>query len=352
MAASPALPIIAVCGATGKQGGGVINSLLKDAPDTFAIRAITRDETSAKAQALRDRGIEVVSADFDSVSSLQKAFSGAHGGALRGLGHQGSFHQAISPSPAQQFLRSFLSCSAFCVTNFWEHFDAKREARQAAALAQACQSAGVRHVVWSTLEDTREFAKPGERMPAIGEYSVPHFDEKGAADHLFRELKVPTTFLRTSFFFENFCDKNSGLGPQRRGANDIVLALPIADSRLPGISVHDIGGCVVGCFKDPSTINQTIGIAGDVLTGKEYAAAFSQVLGVNVMYEATAMDKYRRSGQLGVIEFANMFQFQSDFEEQFVACRKVNRAKELYSKLQDFKTWLTAHKADFQHVLQ
>jgi NmrA-like family len=81
MAASPALPIIAVCGATGKQGGGVINSLLKDAPDTFAIRAITRDEKSAKAQALRDRGIEVVSADFDSVSSLQKAFSGAHGGA-------------------------------------------------------------------------------------------------------------------------------------------------------------------------------------------------------------------------------------------------------------------------------
>jgi hypothetical protein len=83
--------------------------------------------------------------------------------------------------------------------------DAAREAKQAAALAAACASAGVSHAVWSTLEDTRAFEKPGERMPALGpkgEYCVPHFDEKGAADERFRAAGVPTTFLRTFFFFE------------------------------------------------------------------------------------------------------------------------------------------------------
>ena len=104
--------------------------------------------------------------------------------------------------------------AAFCVTNYWEHLSPEREIAQARALAEAARSAGVTHAVWSTLEDTRRWVPlDDQRMPTLmGKYKVPHFDTKGEADNFFRELGVPTTFLLTSFYWENFI--YFGLGPK------------------------------------------------------------------------------------------------------------------------------------------
>jgi uncharacterized protein YbjT (DUF2867 family) len=212
--------------------------------------------------------------------------------------------------------------------------DASREAKQAAALASACARARVSHAVWSTLEDTRAFAKPGERMPALGpqgEYCVPHFDEKGAADARFRDAGVPTTFLRTSFFFEapplplrrggamritrlmriltqnaahapqqNFLPGGFGLEPKRAApGGPLALRLPLGGAKLSGIGVADIGGCAAGVLLDrEGTVGKTIGIAGDHLTGEEYASIFSKARTPSKQANACscAHERRRRTG--------------------------------------------------------
>ena len=166
--------IIAVIGATGAQGGGLCRAILKDAGGGYRVRAVTRNAGSDKAKELERLGAEVVEADIDDVESLKKAFSGAHG--------------------------------AFCVTFFWEHFSPEKELEEADNMAGAATHAGVRHVIWSTLEDTRKWVPLNDnRMPTLmGKYKVPHFDAKGEADKVFSGLGVPTTFLLTSFYWDNF----------------------------------------------------------------------------------------------------------------------------------------------------
>src|SRR5512135_668935 len=137
---------IAVVGATGAQGGGLVRAILADPNGGFAARAVTRDAGSEKARALAAQGAEVVSASVDDAASLRKAFEGAYG--------------------------------AFCVTFYWDHLSPERELAQARAQAQAAKDAGLVHVVWSTLEDTRlRVPLEDPRMPTLqGKYKVPHFD--------------------------------------------------------------------------------------------------------------------------------------------------------------------------------
>jgi uncharacterized protein YbjT (DUF2867 family) len=103
--------IIAVVGATGAQGGGLVRAILNDSGGDFSARALTRRPTTDKAKALAERGAEVVAADLDDVESLKSAFEGAYG--------------------------------AFCVTSFWEHLSPERELVQARAMAQAAKHAGL-----------------------------------------------------------------------------------------------------------------------------------------------------------------------------------------------------------------
>ncbi|MDX2060854.1 MAG: NmrA/HSCARG family protein, partial [Gemmatimonadales bacterium] len=246
--------IIVVIGATGAQGGGLARAIAADSQGEFTARAVTRKLDSDPARALAAAGIEVVAADADNPATLDQAFAGAHG--------------------------------AFCVTNFWEHFSAEREQTQARNLAQAAQRAGVRHVVWSTLEDTRKWVPLADpRMPTLhGKYKVPHFDSKGEADEFFRSLGVPTTFLLTSFYWDNFI--HFGLGPKRGPDGTLAITLPLDGAKLPGIAVADIGKCAYGVFKRGSElIGKTVGIAGGHPTGAEMAAGLSRALGETVRFQ-------------------------------------------------------------------
>ena len=101
--------IIAVVGATGAQGGGLVRAILADKDGEFTPRALTRHTDSDKAKALAKAGAEVVRADLDDERSLTRAFAGAHG--------------------------------AFCVTNFWEHFSPDKEYTQAGNMARAAKAA-------------------------------------------------------------------------------------------------------------------------------------------------------------------------------------------------------------------
>jgi uncharacterized protein YbjT (DUF2867 family) len=303
-------PIIAVVGATGQQGGSLVRAIA--AGDRFAARAITRDPSSPRAHELRALGADVVAADLDDVPSVERAFAGAHG--------------------------------AFCVTNYWEHFDPDRETRQAHGLAAAAAAAGMRHVIWSTLEDTRERVPlDDDRMPTIaGRFKVPHLDVKGAADAAFIRAELPVTFLRTSFYWDNLI--TFGMGPQRMSDGALAITFPMGDAKLPGIAAADIGACAYGLLaRGEAVVGQTVSIAGEHLTGHELAAGLSRALGTQVAYNAISPDAYRAAGFPGADDLGNMFQFKADFQEEWCGPRSVERSRALHPGLQSFGDWLSAN---------
>ncbi len=300
---------IAVVGATGAQGGGLARAILADPSRTFTARAITRKPDSDNAKALKSAGAEVVAADADDAASLERAFAGAWG--------------------------------VFALTNFWEHFSPERELQQAANQARAAKMAGVRHVIWSTLDDTRKLVPLSDgRMPTLmGKYKVPHFDAKGEADGLFRKSGVPTTFLLTSFYWENFI--GFGAGPKRGPDGRLLLTFPLGSAKLPGIAVEDIGKSAFGIFTRAGDFaGKTVGIAGGHLTGAEMAAGLTKALGEEVRYNDVPPEVYRGFGFPGAEDLGNMFQYKRDFNAEFRRPRDVEATRKLNPELQSYEQWL------------
>lgn len=305
--------VIAVVGATGAQGGGLVRAIVNDASSGFVARALTRDVNSDKAKALAELGAEVAAADLDDVESLKRAFAGAYG--------------------------------VFCLTNFWEHFSPEKEYAQAKAQAIATKQVGVRHVIWSTLEDTRRWVPLSDnRMPTLmGAYKVPHFDAKGEADQEFTRLGVPTTFLLTSFYWDNLIF--FGMGPKKGPDGTLLFTMPMGDKKLPGIAAEDIGKCALGIFKKGKEyIGKTVGIAGEHLTGSQMAAAMTNAFGQPVRYNEVSPEAYRAFGFPGADDIGNMFQFNRDFNDAFCEPRNPSVARSLNPSLQSFETWLAQNK--------
>ena len=304
--------VIAVLGATGTQGGGLCRAILADKSGGFSCRAITRDPSKDKAKELAAAGAEVVAGNLDDVESLKKAFAGAHG--------------------------------VYAVTNFWEHFSGQKEKDQAKNVAEAAKAAGVQHVIWSTLEDTRQWMPAGDtRMPMLQDkYRVPHFDAKAEADTYFAGL--PTTFLRTSFYWDNLY--MFGLAPKKNDAGQYEWTFPLGTAKMAGIGAEDIGKTAYGVFKAGNQyIGKTVGIMGEALTVEEMGQKLEKGLGIGpVVYNAVDANTYRSWGFPGAEEMGNMFQVYRDFEGPFLANRSVSTAKQLNPQLQDFSTWLAANK--------
>jgi uncharacterized protein YbjT (DUF2867 family) len=302
--------IIAVLGATGAQGGGLVRAILADKSSPFKPRALTRDVNSEKARALAAAGAEVVAADVDDPGTLRRAFEGAHG--------------------------------AFCVTFFWHHMSPEKELAEAGSMAEAAKQTGVAHVIWSTLEDTRRFVPlDDDRMPTLmGKYKVPHLDAKGEADGLFARAGAPTTCLLTSFYWDNFV--YFGAGPKRGPDGKLALVLPMGDKKLPGIAAEDIGKCAHGIFKrGREFIGKTVGIAGEHLSGAEMAAALTRALGEKVTYQDVPPEVYRSFGFPGADDLGNMFQFKRDFNDYFRGARSVDFSRSLNPELQSLDQWLS-----------
>lgn len=304
--------VIAVVGATGAQGGGLVRAIATDRDGPFIARAITRKPESEKARSLAELGVEVVAGDADDPPSLDRAFAGAYG--------------------------------AFCVTNFWEHFSAEREGAQAGAMARASRKAGVQHVIWSTLEDTRKWVPLDDgRLPTLqGKYKVPHFDSKGSVDRVFAEEAAPTTYLLAAFYWENFI--YFGMGPRKGPDGDLVLSLPLGGVKLPGIAAGDIGKCAYGLFRrGTGTVGQRFGIAGEVLSGPEMAAKMGRALGRKVSFSDVPFDVYRGLGFPGAEDLGNMFQFQAILGDEFLRSRDPERSRSLNPNLLTFDAWLAAN---------
>ncbi|WP_285632957.1 NmrA family NAD(P)-binding protein [Lentzea sp. NBRC 102530] len=182
-------------GATGEQGGAVA----RGPAGRRRVRGagVQPGHRVGGGPEARGVGAEVVAADLYDVESLRKAFDGAYG--------------------------------AHLVTPFFTHMSAAKELEEATNLVAAAE--GLQHVVWSTLEDTREvIALDDDRMPTLDEYKVPHFDVKGGeADALFAEAGLPTTYVRMSFCWNNLL---KGVAPHRAEDGSLKLSLPMGESRI------------------------------------------------------------------------------------------------------------------------
>jgi uncharacterized protein YbjT (DUF2867 family) len=304
---------IVVLGSTGAQGGGLVRAILNDPDHEFAVRAITTDKSSDKAKELIKLGAEVVEANLDNPDSINNAFQGAYG--------------------------------AYCVTFFWNHFSPEKEMEHARTMAQAARNAEVKHVIWSTLEDTRKWIPLNDnRMPTLKEkYKVPHFDAKGESNHFFTDIGLPVTLLNTSFYWDNFI--YFGLGPKKGPDGKLVITLPMGDKKLPGIAASDIGKCALGIFKaGDKYIGKTLGIAGEHLTGTKMAETFSNVLGKEVVYNAVTPEEYRNFGFPGADDMGNMFQFKRDFEMEYTRSRDIEFTRSLNPSLLNFNEFLNQNK--------
>jgi len=305
--------IIAVMGATGAQGGGLVRAILNDKQGGYTARAITRNVNSDKAKALAKMGAEVVQADVDNEESIRKAFEGAYG--------------------------------AYCVTFYWEHFSPEKEQAHAKNMAQAAKEAGVKHVIWSSLEDMRKWVPLSDnRMPTLmGKYKVPHFDAKGEANKFFTDLGLPVTIMNTSFYWDNMI--YFGMGPKKGPDGKLAITFPMGDKKLPAMAAEDIGKCAYGIFKrGQEFIGKTVGISGEFLTGAQMAAQLSEVLGKEIVYNSVSPEVYRGFGFPGAEDLGNMFQVKRDFEKEYCANRDLNLSRSLNPELLTFRKWAEKNK--------
>ena len=214
--------LIAVIGATGQQGGGVVRAL--QGSGQFKVRALTRDP--AKHRYLAD---ELVEADLSRPETLKAAFEGAHG--------------------------------VFLVTNFWEQ--GTDEFKQATAAVRAAKDAGVKHFIWSTLPDVETISS--------GKLHVPHFTGKAKIDRIVKEAGFPHhTFVIAPFFYQNLV---GALAPQKQHDGTLGWALPI-DPTVRGIHMGDItqlGDIVAGAFAHPDEAGngEYLPLVGDFMSFNE-----------------------------------------------------------------------------------
>src|SRR3954468_13923871 len=219
---------IAVLGATGQQGGSVVDALLARQQ---AVRALVRDPESAGARALRARGVEILAADQENRESLQAALTDV--------------------------------AALFFMTTFEGADGTEGETRRGVTVADAAARAGVPHVVYSSV---------GGAERATG---IPHFESKYRVEQRLGEA-VPAKVVRPTFFMEN-------LAPQLSdgGDGELVLRLPVAgDVPLQMIAVRDIGAAAARLLIAPDAIDgDAVELAGDELTMAQVADRIASVLG-------------------------------------------------------------------------
>jgi uncharacterized protein YbjT (DUF2867 family) len=214
--------LIAVIGATGQQGAGVVRAL--KASGEFKVRALTRNPD--KHGELAD---EVVKADLDRPETLEAAFKGAYG--------------------------------VFLVTNFREA--GADELKQATAAIRAARDAGVKHFVWSTLPDVKAISG--------GKFDVPHFTGKARIDRIVMEAGFPHhTFVIAPGYYQNFV---GNLAPQKQVDGSVGWAVPLEpDVRCMHMGdINELGNVVAGSFAHPDEAGngEYLPLVGDFMSFRE-----------------------------------------------------------------------------------
>lgn len=314
---------MAVCGATGQQGGATVEALLKQ-DSKFTIRALTRNFFQPKTVALAEKGVQVVQADFDDPDSLRAAFE---------------------------------NCDAvFAVTDFWKAcgMDPYRELQQGKNLVDAAKACRVKHFVFSSLEDTRRII--GDQVePITGTYTVPHFDAKAEVDtYLWEQMHGKWTSLFPSIFYENLLF-GAGMGPKKQSDGSYVLSMPTGGYHMAWCSTEDIGGVAAAVIAagPEHYAGKLVGIAGEYATCKDVAEALSKVSGKEVKAATPSFDEWvKQLVDAGTPEqvakdLKNMFVYYVKGNKGFLGLRGLPETRLVYSDVQGLEAWLEKNKERF-----
>ncbi|KAJ1302025.1 hypothetical protein OPQ81_000860 [Rhizoctonia solani] len=287
-------PIIAVCGATGFQGGSTIKHLLRDG--RFAIRALTRKPKSANAKTLAALGVEVVQADFDDVDSLIAAFKGCYG--------------------------------VFGVTDYFDAFE--REAQQGINIVDAAKAVGVKHLVLS--------AGAENDPPTL----ILETKAKAAA-HL-RASGVPWTVFATSFYYNTLTLFDAFTRDPRTGGWRFYLPFP-TDIPMPSISPRDIGAYVIAAFIHPEEwIGKNMYVVNEYITPREYAETFADVTCSYVEITEVTREEFLAMGnQPFILQAWGTFKWFIDQHDTNKPFYDVDLAKRLCPNNQTFRDFVKEH---------
>ena len=289
-------PIVLITGATGAQGGSVARALLKSGE--YVVRIFTRNGESEKARALELLGAEIFTGDLDDISSLKVAMQDAY--------------------------------AVFGLTNYWEHEE--REFQHGKNLVDTVRELGIWHFVFSTQANYSRLSH--DQIP------VPQQDIKAALETYARSQNVPVTFVRMSFYYENFLE----LFPlQEDGSGLLEIGLPLGNSALPMASVEDLGGIVTTILDHPREyLGRTVSVIAESRTGREYADIMMRVLRRPVHYRHIPREEF------AALDFPNANQWANLFEVQrlYIKPKKIDLIESygLYPDLQGFESWLRKNR--------
>jgi uncharacterized protein YbjT (DUF2867 family) len=227
--------VVAVVGATGLQGGGVVNALL--ASGEFSVRAISRNPGSSAALALASRGVEVVPGDLLEPTSLGRALAGAQG--------------------------------AFVVTNFWDPAQTPRETEIGTAAVRAARASGVNSLIWSTLPDSEQLSG--------GHLKVVHFSGKARVDAAVETTGFPRyAFVHAPMYFQNFLTM---MAPQPLPSGGRGWAVPMdpAARVIHAGDVTEFGRVVAAAFSAGDKVpNGThLAMCGGVYSWNDFVATLN-----------------------------------------------------------------------------
>lgn len=220
-----------VIGATGKQGGAVVEHL-KGQP----IRALVRNPQSDKARALQQQGVELAVGDLTSSEDINAALEGVQG--------------------------------AFLVTTMLEN-GVKDEIIQGKAFVDAAKKRNLKHLVFTSVEG------------ADRNTGIPHFDSKWQVEEMIREAGIPNTIVRPVAFMDNFPRvANTFSSKLARFFTIGLFNAALQGKRVQLISVYDIGYVAAQALKKPGQyVGQVIKLAADDLNASEIQDAYHKAQG-------------------------------------------------------------------------
>lgn len=307
--------LLVVFGATGQQGGSVVEQVIND-PELskeYRVRAVTRDPSKAAGKALAQKGVEVVKGDADDAASLTSVLDGAH--------------------------------SVFAVTvSVLDKVDKTAEVTQGKAIADAAVAAGVEFFIFSTLPNVTKIS--GGKIT-----TVEHFDLKADVETYVRTLPLKSAFYVPGYFMQNFA---TFILPQPVGDGTYAVSNNVsAQTELPLIDIAtDTGKFVSAMLADPEKyVGKSVhGSGGKIFTFQQAVEEISRVTGKMVKYNQLPESVVRSYMPPLVADMLiGMFEYYQDFEYYGPETKEVVAAAPQIArgKLTTFEEYLTKNPIPF-----
>jgi len=280
-----------VTGATGAQGGSVVNALLKDG--TWKVRGLTRDPNSEKAKELKQKGVDVVKCDVSNRDEVEHAFKGAY--------------------------------AVFAVTNFWDKDiypnNKGKEEEQGKLMADVAKAEGVKHYIWSSLHDAQTISG--------GKIELLHFSGKNRVEQYIRKIGLPATYLNAGFYASNF----SSFFPPKviNGVAEFQLAFTSA-TKIAIVDISDTGAVVVAILNaGKDWIGKKVNLAGEYITPDKLAEDYTKVTGQPAKFIPVPLDQFAKFAPAELVENMAWMNEYGLFNGE-----DISDARKLYPKI---KTW-------------